>query len=149
MQLSEIRTIDASREMVWAGILSPDVLKECLPGCREMSGSVSGGYEAVVVQRVGPVKVIFKGAVRVSDLREGESLTLSGEGKGGVAGFAKGKARLRLEDAGDEKVLLHYDVEAQIGGKLAQLGSRVLDSFARKMAGKFFTRFQEVIENEI
>jgi hypothetical protein len=98
-----------------------------------------------VVQKVGPVKARFTGLVRLSDIVEGESCTLSGEGKGGAAGFAKGAARIRLTPDGDGTVLA-YEVEAQVGGKLAQLGSRIIDGFARKMADDFFTRFQEAVE---
>ncbi|SLN67868.1 Carbon monoxide dehydrogenase subunit G (CoxG) [Roseovarius litorisediminis] len=145
MKLSDSRVIAAPRSEVWAALLSADVLKECVPGCQEMSGSAEDGFEATVVQKVGPVKATFKGAVTLSDRVEGESLTLSGEGKGGTAGFAKGGADVRLEDA-PEGTKLSYDVEAKVGGKLAQLGSRIIDGFAKKMADQFFQRFQEVVE---
>ena len=145
MQLSDSREIAAPRDVVWAALLSPEVLKECVPGCTEMSGSADEGFEATVVQKVGPVKATFKGAVTLSDRVDGEGLTLSGEGKGGAAGFAKGGAKVRLEDIeGGTKLI--YDVEANVGGKLAQLGSRIIDGFAKKMADEFFTRFQETVE---
>ena len=92
MELSDSREIAAPRADVWAALLDPEVLKTCVPGCQEMSGSPEDGFEATVVQKVGPVKATFKGAVTLSDIVEGESLTLSGEGKGGAAGFAKGGA---------------------------------------------------------
>ena len=101
-----------------------------------MSGSPEEGFEATVVQKVGPVKATFKGAVTLSDIVEGESLTLSGEGKGGAAGFAKGGAKVVLTDE-EGGTLLSYDVEAKVGGKLAQLGSRIIDGFAKKMADQF------------
>ena len=126
-------------------MLDADVLKACVPGCQEMSGSAEDGFEATVVQKVGPVKATFKGAVTVSDVVPGESLTLSGEGKGGAAGFAKGGAKVRLEPT-ETGTTLHYDVEAKVGGKLAQLGNRIIAGFARKMADSFFDRFQEEIE---
>jgi carbon monoxide dehydrogenase subunit G len=110
-----------------------------------MHGSAEEGFEAIVVQKVGPVKATFKGGVTLSDRVEGESLTLSGEGKGGAAGFAKGGANVRLEAKGDQTEL-QYDVEAKVGGKLAQLGSRIIDGFAKKMAEEFFTRFQAAVE---
>lgn len=145
MKLSDTRQIAADRSDVWAALLSPDVLKECVPGCQEMTGTAETGFDAVVVQKVGPVKATFKGAVSISDVQQGESLRLSGEGKGGAAGFAKGAATVTLSDA-DGGTLLSYDVDAKVGGKLAQLGSRIIDGFARKMADQFFERFQNVVE---
>ncbi len=144
MKLSDSRTINADASTVWAGLLDPEVLKACVPGCTEMSGSAQDGFEAVVVQKVGPVKATFKGAVQISDMVEPASLTISGEGKGGAAGFAKGGADVRLEAAGEQTVL-HYDVEAKVGGKLAQLGSRIIDGFAKKMADQFFANFSDVV----
>ncbi|SEK74845.1 hypothetical protein SAMN05444413_103155 [Roseivivax marinus] len=146
MQMSDSREIEAPRETVWAAILNPDVLKECVPGCTELTGTPDEGFEATVVQKVGPVKATFKGQVTVSDRVEPEKVTLSGEGKGGAAGFAKGDANVRLEEIEPGRTRLHYDVEAKVGGKLAQLGSRVIDGFAKKMADQFFTRLQEAIE---
>ncbi|MDU8925867.1 carbon monoxide dehydrogenase subunit G [Alisedimentitalea sp. MJ-SS2] len=147
MELSDSRVIAADRGTVWEALLSADVLKECVPGCQEMHGSADDGFEAVVVQKVGPVKATFKGSVTISDRVECESLTLSGQGKGGAAGFAKGGAKVRLEE-GDTpgSTVLSYDVEAKVGGKLAQLGSRIIGGFAKKMADQFFTRFQEAVE---
>ena len=146
MQLTDSREIAAPRSDVWAALLSADVLKACVPGCTEMSGSAEDGFEATVVQKVGPVKATFKGAVTLSDLVEGESLTLTGEGKGGAAGFAKGGADVKLSDTAAGGTLLEYDVEAKVGGKLAQLGSRIIDGFAKKMADQFFTDFQATVE---
>ena len=145
MRMNDTRTISAAPSVVWSSLLDAGVLKECVPGCTEMAGSAVEGFEAVVVQKVGPVKATFKGAVTVSDVVEGESLTLSGEGKGGAAGFAKGGAAVRLVavEGGTE---LHYDVEAKVGGKLAQLGSRIIDGFAKKMADQFFENFQRAVE---
>jgi carbon monoxide dehydrogenase subunit G len=145
MQMTDERIIQADRETVWAALLSPEVLKECVPGAQEVAGSVEQGFEAVVVQKVGPVKATFKGQVMLSDMVEPESLTLSGEGKGGAAGFAKGGAKVVLSDA-EGGTRLSYEVEAKVGGKIAQLGSRLIDSFAKKMADEFFTRFQDALE---
>ncbi|GGL98010.1 carbon monoxide dehydrogenase [Pseudooceanicola nanhaiensis] len=145
MQMSESREIKADPATVFAALMSPEVLQECVPGAQEVTGTPEEGFEAVVVQKVGPVKATFKGLVTVTDIVENESLTLSGEGKGGAAGFAKGDAKVRLEEI-PEGTRLHYDVEAKVGGKLAQLGSRIIDGFAKKMADQFFTRFQEVLE---
>ncbi|EEB84702.1 CoxG family protein [Roseobacter sp. GAI101] len=144
MNLSDSKTINADRATVWAALLNPDVLKACVPGCQDMTGSPEDGFEAVVVQKVGPVKATFKGAVTLSDINEPESLTITGEGKGGAAGFAKGGADVRLEADGDQTIL-HYEVEAKVGGKLAQLGSRIIDGFAKKMADQFFQNFQDAV----
>ncbi|MBE0454300.1 CoxG family protein [Roseovarius autotrophicus] len=145
MKMSDSREIKADRATVWAALLSPEVLKECVPGAQEVTGTPEDGFEATVVQKVGPVKATFKGAVTISNMVEHESLTLSGEGKGGAAGFAKGGADVRLEEI-EGGTRLHYDVEASVGGKLAQLGSRIVDGFAKKMADQFFARLEEVIE---
>ncbi|WP_294620689.1 CoxG family protein [uncultured Roseovarius sp.] len=145
MKLSDSRVIAAPRDEVWAALLSADVLKECVPGCQEMTGSPEEGFEAVVVQKVGPVKATFKGQVTLSEMVEPERLHLSGEGKGGAAGFAKGGADVSLEEV-PEGTKLSYDVEAKVGGKLAQLGSRIIDGFAKKMADQFFERFQTAVE---
>ncbi len=139
------REIAAPRDVVWAALLDKDVLVKAVPGCQEMEGSAEDGFTATVVQKVGPVKATFKGTVTLSDMVEGESLKLTGEGKGGAAGFAKGGADVRLEPAG-EGTLLTYEAEAKVGGKLAQLGSRIIDGFAKKMADQFFERFQETVE---
>ena len=145
MQLSDSRDISADRETVWAALLSSEVLKACVPGCQEMTGSPEEGFEAVVVQKVGPVKATFKGQVTISNVNKPDSLTLSGEGKGGAAGFAKGGADVRLEDI-EDGTRLHYEVEAKVGGKLAQLGSRIIDGFAKKMADQFFENFENAVE---
>ena len=145
MKLTDSRQIAASPAEVWAAILSPDVLKDCVPGCTEMAGSAEDGFEATVVQKVGPVKATFKGAVTLSDMVPEQSLVLTGEGKGGAAGFAKGGANVSLE-AAEGGTLLTYEVEAKVGGKLAQLGSRIIDGFAKKMADQFFERFQQAVE---
>ncbi|RLJ58888.1 hypothetical protein BCF46_1026 [Litoreibacter meonggei] len=144
MNLSDSREINADVATVWAALLDPEVLKACVPGCQEMSGSVDEGFEATVVQKVGPVKATFKGAVQMTDIVEPVSMTISGEGKGGAAGFAKGGADVRLEAQGDTTIL-HYEVEAKVGGKLAQLGSRIIDGFAKKMADQFFNNFQNAV----
>ncbi|MCM2563004.1 carbon monoxide dehydrogenase subunit G [Lutimaribacter sp. EGI FJ00015] len=145
MEMHDQRDIRADRETVWAALLSADVLQECVPGAQEVTGSPEDGFQATVVQKVGPVKATFKGMVSLTDMKDLESLTLSGEGKGGAAGFAKGSAKVRLEEI-EGGTRLYYDVDAKVGGKLAQLGSRIIDGFAKKMADQFFSRFQEVLE---
>lgn len=145
MQLSDVKIIKASPETVWAAILNPEVLKLCVPGCESMTGSFEDGFEATVKQKIGPVSASFSGVVKLSDIDPGRAVTITGEGKGGAAGFAKGSAKVRLtpNDAGTE---LTYEVDASVGGKIAQLGSRLIDGFAKKMADEFFTRFQDAVE---
>lgn len=145
MKLTEERVIAASPDAVWAAILDPEVLKECIPGCQELTGTPEEGFEAVVVQKIGPVKATFRGVVTLSDIEPGKGCRLDGEGKGGAAGFAKGGATVRLAPEGDG-TKLSYDVDASVGGKIAQLGSRLIDSFAKKLADQFFTKFQETVE---
>lgn len=145
MQLSDMRDIMAPPATVWAALLDPEVLKACVPGCESMSGTADTGFEAAVVQKVGPVKARFTGVVTLSDRIEGESLTISGEGKGGVAGYARGGAQVTLTPI-EGGTRLGYLVDAQVGGKIAQLGSRIIDGFAKRMADEFFARFQEAVE---
>lgn len=145
MKLSDTREIAADPAIVWRAVLDPEVLKACIPGCQSLTGSVETGFEAVVKQKVGPVSATFTGVVQLSDIVEGRSLRISGEGKGGVAGFAKGGADVTLEPV-PNGTRLTYDVEASVGGKIAQLGSRIIDGFAKKMADDFFTRFQDAVE---
>lgn len=145
MQLTDSRDIMASPEMVWSALLNPEVLKDCVPGCESMTGSAEDGFEAVVAQKVGPVSARFTGIVTLSDLEVGKGLTISGEGKGGPAGYAKGGAKVTLEPI-EGGTRLNYAVEANVGGKIAQLGSRIIDSFAKKMADTFFERFQTAVE---
>ena len=146
MKMQDQREIKAPREVVFAAILDPEVLKDCIPGASSVEGNATDGYEAVVTQKVGPVKATFKGAVQMSEIVENEKITISGEGKGGAAGFAKGGAVVTLEELGPELTKLSYDVEAKVGGKLAQLGSRIIDGFAKKMADQFFANLQEGLE---
>jgi uncharacterized protein len=145
MKLTDTREIKANPKVVWDAILNPEVLKECIPGCESLTGSVADGYEAVVKQKVGPVSATFTGLVKLSDIVEGRSLRIAGEGKGGVAGFAKGGAEVSFEPM-EDGTRLTYEAEANVGGKIAQLGSRIIDSFAKKLADEFFTRFQEAVE---
>ena len=145
MHMSDTRQISVPPAEVYAALLDPGMLQNCVPGAKEVTGSVEEGFEATVVQKVGPVKATFKGEVTISDLVPNTSLKIDGSGKGGAAGFAKGGAEVRLteKDGGTE---LSYDVEAKVGGKLAQLGSRIIDGFAKKMADQFFENLQTSLE---
>ncbi|MEX0339171.1 MAG: CoxG family protein [Arenibacterium sp.] len=146
MKMSDTREINADPATVYAALLDADMLKACVPGAQEVTGSPADGYTATVVQKVGPVKATFKGQVTMSDMVENEKLTITGEGKGGAAGFAKGGAEVTLSPSESGGTLLSYDVEAKVGGKLAQLGSRLIDGFAKKMADQFFSNFVNEIE---
>jgi carbon monoxide dehydrogenase subunit G len=130
----------APRAAVWDKLNDPDVLKNCLSGCEAFDRVGDNEYQVVVIAKVGPVKAKFKGKLRLSDLDPPNSYKISGEGEGGVAGFAKGGAGVALTDK-DEGTLLTYDVEAQIGGKIAQLGQRLVVGAAKKVADEFFAKF--------
>ena len=145
MHMSDQREISADPATVYAALLDPGMLRACVPGAQEVSGTPQDGYVATVVQKIGPVKATFKGKVTMSEMVENQSLTIAGEGKGGAAGFAKGGAVVTLTPS-ETGTLLAYDVEAKVGGKLAQMGSRLIDGFAKKMADQFFTNLQQQIE---
>ena len=149
MHMSDHREIKAEPATVYAAILDPQVLKVCVPGAEEVEGTPQDGYHATVKQKVGPVKATFKGVVTMSDMVENEKLTIAGEGKGGAAGFAKGGAVVTLEPLEGGGTRLSYEVEAKVGGKLAQLGSRLIDGFAKKMADQFFANLQNALEDPV
>ncbi len=145
MEMNGTRRIAAHRASVWSKLNDADTLKACIPGCESLTGSPEEGFEAVVKQKIGPVKATFRGAVKLRDVIPLESYVIEGEGKGGVAGFAKGAAQVSLSDVANGTEL-RYVVDAKVGGKIAQLGSRLIDSFAAKMADQFFERFQAEVE---
>ena len=145
MELIGTRIIAADRAQVWTHLNRAETLKVCIPGCEELTGSAENGFEAVVKQKVGPVKATFKGAVTLEDVDAPNSYRIIGEGKGGIAGFAKGAANVVLTDV-DGGTELSYHVDAKVGGKLAQLGSRIVGGFAKKMADQFFENFQATVE---
>ena len=142
MELNGEYRIPVSREQVWEALNDPEVLRASIPGCESLERTGENGFAATVTAKVGPVKAKFKGEVTLSDLDPPNGYTISGEGKGGAAGFAKGGARISLEDDGGETIL-RYQVDANVGGKLAQLGSRLIDGAARKLSDEFFTKFGE------
>lgn len=142
MDINGSYRIPASREAVWGALNDPDVLRECIPGCETLDMQSPTEMTATVTTKIGPVKAKFNGAVTLENMNPPESYTIAGEGKGGVAGFAKGSADVHLAEDGAETVLT-YTARAQVGGKLAQLGSRLIDSTARKMADDFFGKFTE------
>lgn len=144
MEMSGEYRIAAPREVVWAALNDPEILRQAIPGCDSIDKTSDTDMTAKVTAKVGPVRASFEGKVTLSDLDPPNGYRISGEGKGGPAGFAKGGANVRLEQDGDG-TLLKYDVDATVGGKLAQLGARLIDGTARKMAADFFARFGEIV----
>src|SRR5688572_22473226 len=142
MDLTGEYRIPAPRETVWAALNNPDVLRACIPGCEELNKTSDTELVAKVVAKIGPVKAAFGGKVTLSDLDPPNGYTITGEGQGGAAGFARGGAKVRLEQAdGGTGTVLRYAADAQIGGKLAQIGSRLVEGTARKLADEFFAAF--------
>jgi carbon monoxide dehydrogenase subunit G len=145
MKLSDEKRINAPREEVWRALNDPEILRQSIPGCQSLEQVSDTEFTAEVQAKVGPVKAKFKGNVTLSDLNPPESYRISGEGKGGAAGFAKGGAVVTLSDDGDG-TLLKYDVDADVGGKLAQIGGRLLEGTSKKLAGEFFDNFEAAIK---
>ena len=143
MDMSGEYRIPAPREKVWAALNDPETLKASLPGCESLEKVSETEFVATVVAKVGPVKAKFNGNVGLTNLNPPESYTIAGEGKGGAAGFAKGSADVRLTEAGANATVLVYTARADVGGKLAQLGSRLIDGTAKKMADEFFDNFRQ------
>ena len=137
--------LPADRATVWAALNDADILKRSIPGCQELAKTGDTEFTATAKVAVGPVKATFKGKVNLSDIDAPNGYTISGEGQGGVAGFAKGGAKVRLEDGENGGTRLDYDVEAHVGGKLAQLGGRLINGVAKKYADEFFTNFAKAI----
>jgi len=145
MEMSGEYKINASRQQVWDALNDPEILKQSIPGCEEIEQKSPTEMAAKVTAKVGPVKAKFAGEVELTDLDPPNGYRISGEGKGGAAGFAKGGANVKLEEDGDG-TLLKYEVDAQVGGKLAQLGARLIDGTAKKMASQFFENFAAAVE---
>lgn len=141
--------VAAPRERVWEALNDPEVLKVCIPGCESLEKTSPTTFVAKVTAAVGPVKARFTGNVTLSDLVPPESYVISGEGKGGAAGFAKGSAKVNLAAESPTMTLLAYEVSANVGGKLAQLGARLIDGTAKKMADEFFRRFSERVAEPV
>jgi len=147
MEMTGEFRITAPRQRVWEALNDPEILKQSIPGCQTLEKVSDTEFNGKVVASVGPVRATFGGKVTLSDLDPPQSYTISGEGSGGVAGFAKGGAKVDLAEDGGATVL-HYAVQAQVGGKLAQVGSRLIDGVARKMANDFFGRFAAAVAPE-
>ncbi|MBT9372132.1 carbon monoxide dehydrogenase subunit G [Rhizobium sp. CSW-27] len=144
MDISGEERIAAPRSVVWAALNDPDILRQCIPGCQTLEQRSPTELAATVKVKIGPVSASFSGEVTLSEITPPESYRISGEGKGGIAGFAKGFADVVLTEDGDETIL-RYSAEAQVGGKLAQLGSRLIGSTSQKLAQQFFANFNAAV----
>jgi carbon monoxide dehydrogenase subunit G len=138
--------LKAAPQVVWEKLNDPEILKQCIPGCEQLDKTAENEFVAVATNKIGPVKARFKGKVRFTDIDPPNGYKISGEGDGGIAGFAKGGASVTLTEK-DGGTLLSYNVEAQIGGKLAQLGQRLVNGAAKKLADDFFVRFAAAVKN--
>lgn len=145
MQMNGEVLVKASREAVWAALNDPEILRQCIPGCDSLTKASDTEMAAKVTTRIGPIKASFSGKVVLSELDPPTSYVISGEGSGGAAGFAKGRAAVRLAAAPDG-TLLSYDVDSAVGGKIAQIGARLIESTARKLADEFFGKFAALVE---
>lgn len=147
MEFTGAQVIKASRAEVWKRLNDPATFQQCLPGCEQYQQVDDGGYDAVIVAAVGPIKARFKGTARFSDHQEGIGYHIEGSGSGGVAGFGKLGADVRLEDV-EGGTALHYVAAAQMGGKLAQIGSRLVGAVANRFLAEFFSRFEKLVSLE-
>ena len=147
MDLTGEYRIPATREKVWEALNDPEILKQCIDGCQELNKDSDTEFSAKVTAKVGPVKAKFAGKVVLSELDPPNGYTISGEGQGGVAGFAKGGADVKLADDGGETVL-SYEAKAEVGGKLASVGSRLVEGVAKKQADDFFGKFSEIVSGD-
>jgi carbon monoxide dehydrogenase subunit G len=147
MEMSGEQRIAAPRQRVWEALNDPEVLRQCIPGCQSLDKEAEDRFNAVAEVKIGPIGARFKGAVTLGDLDPPNGYTITGQGNGGIAGNASGSAKVRLsDDAGG--TLVAYDVDAQVGGRMAQLGGPIIDATAKQLAGKFFTRFGEIVGGE-
>ncbi|MAS04107.1 MAG: carbon monoxide dehydrogenase [Ahrensia sp.] len=147
MEMKDEIRIEAPRARVYEALNDPDILKECIPGCEELIKHTDTDLEAKVTLKIGPVKAKFGGKVTLDQSNAPGRFSLTGEGSGGVAGFAKGKADVELAEDGDATIL-NYAAKADVGGKIAQLGSRLINSTANRLAGQFFEKFRQEVEKE-
>jgi carbon monoxide dehydrogenase subunit G len=147
MEMKGEQLIPAPQQTVWNGLNDPETLKACVPGCESITPTGDNEYQVLMVARVGPVSAKFKGKLTLSDIKPPSSYSLSFEGQGGPAGFAKGGAQVRLSTEG-MTTKLAYDVKASVGGKLAQIGSRLIDAAAKKVADDFFRNFNETMSKQ-
>lgn len=145
MLLEGEERIEAPVQKVWEALNDPEVLKVCIPGCESLEKKSDTEMAAIVLLKIGPIKARFNGAVELKNLNPPHSYTLTGEGKGGVAGFAKGGADVSLKEDGPDTTILTYSAKSEVGGKIAQLGSRLIVSTSKKLAAEFFSTFNKTV----
>ncbi len=145
MQMTGEQQIAASRAKVWEALNDPAVLAQCIPGCQSLEKESDDRFAAVAEVKIGPIGARFKGQVQLSEIDAPNGYTISGTGSGGIAGSARGGAKVRLSDAPGGGTLVSYDVDAEVGGRMAQLGGPIIDATAKNLAGKFFSKFGEVV----
>jgi hypothetical protein len=148
MQLTGQQTLPVSQDKAWAALNDTTLLQAAIPGCESLTASGDNEYEALIVAAIGPVKAKFKGKLKLSDIDAPNSYTMNFEGQGGPAGHGKGSAKVRLEANGANETVLHYEANASVGGKIAQIGSRLVDMAAQKMAGEFFESFNAKLQEQ-
>lgn len=145
MQMTGEQRVSATRQQVWDGLNDPEILRQCIPGCQSLERDGENRFVASAEVKIGPIGARFKGKVELSNLDAPNGYTITGSGSGGIAGSAKGGARVRLADAHEGGTLVSYTVDAEVGGRMAQLGGPIIDATARNLAGKFFAKFGEVV----
>ncbi len=148
MEFAGEYTINAPRQRVWDALNDPEILKQAIPGCQEIEKQSPTDMTATVKSKIGPVQATFKGAVTLSNLNPPNGYTIAGEGKGGVAGFAKGSADVTLSDADGGGTVLRYEAAGQVGGKIAQVGARLVEGTAKKLADQFFGAFNDLLATD-
>jgi len=148
MQMAGEQRIAASRQRVWEALNDAEILKACIPGCQSLEKEGEDRFDAVAEVKIGPIGARFKGKVQLSDIDAPNGYTITGQGNGGVAGNAKGSAKVRLSEEGGV-TLVSYDVEAEVGGRMAQLGGPIIDATAKQLAGKFFSTFGDVVGGKV
>jgi carbon monoxide dehydrogenase subunit G len=148
MELTSQQTLPVSQAIAWEALNNTAVLQASIPGCESLTSTGENEYEVLLTAAIGPVKAKFKGKLRLADLQPPQAYTSHFEGQGGAAGHGKGSARVRLEPAGADETVLHYSATAQVGGKIAQIGSRLIDMAAQKMAGEFFASLNKLLEEK-
>jgi uncharacterized protein len=146
MDESGSRILRANRHAVWAAVIDPEVLRACIPGCTAMTGNPQDGYDAVLTQKIGPLRATFRVTITLTDVIPARSYVIHAEGSGGAAGFARGGARVQMTDTPEGGTLLSYAIEGSVGGKLARIGARLVRGLAIRLAESFFERFGQAIE---
>jgi len=148
MKMAGEQHIAAPRQRVWEALNDPEILRQSIPGCQSLDKEADDRFSAIAEVKIGPIGARFKGNVALSDLDAPNGYTIAGQGNGGIAGNAKGSAKVRLSDAADGGTMVSYDVDAEVGGRMAQLGGPIIDATAKQLAAKFFAKFGEVVSGQ-